>query len=67
MTLALVYTPAATATPRVALLVRAIRARIAAISHYWFVECVEPSDPFASLSSRDRWDLPVWHPAQPDD
>ena len=26
-----------------------------------------PSDPFASMNSRDRWDLPVWHPAQPED
>ena len=67
MTLALDDTPAATVTPRVARLVRAIRARVAAFHHYWFVECVEPSDPFASLSSRDRWDLPVWHPAQPGD
>ena len=67
MTLALDHTPAATVTPRVARLVRAIRARVAAFRHYRFVECVEPSDPFASLSSRDRWDLPVFHPAQPED
>ena len=68
MTLALDHTPATTVRPRVARLVRAIRARVAAFHHYWFVECVEPpSDPFASLSSRDRWDLPVWHPAEPED
>lgn len=68
MTLALDHTPAATLTPSVARLTRVIRARLAAFHHYWFVvECDEPSDPFASMSSRDRWDLPVWHPAQPED
>ena len=67
MTLALDHTPAATVTLRVALLVRAIRARIAAFHRYWFLEYVEPSDPFASLSSRERWDLPVWHPSQPEE
>lgn len=67
MTLALDHTPTATVAPRVARLVRAIRARVAAFHQYWFVECVEPSDPFASLSSRDRWDLPVWHPVEPED
>ena len=67
MTLALDHTLAATVTPHVARLVRAIRARVAAFHHYWFVECDEPSDPLASLSSRDRWDLPVWHPAEPED
>jgi hypothetical protein len=67
MTFALDHTPAASRTPRVARLVRDIRARVAAFRHYWFVEYVEPSDPFASLSSRDRWDLPVWHSAQPED
>jgi hypothetical protein len=67
LTLTLDHTPAAAATPRVARLVRAIRARVSALHRYWFLECVEPSDPFASLSSRDRWDLPVWHPAQPED
>lgn len=48
-------------------LVRAIRARLAAFHQHWFVACDEPSDPFASLSARDRWDLPVFHPAQPED
>jgi mannose/cellobiose epimerase-like protein (N-acyl-D-glucosamine 2-epimerase family) len=67
MTLALDHTPAATVTSRVARLVRAIRSRVAALHHYRFVEFVEPSDPFASLSSRDRWDLPVFHPDQPED
>ena len=67
MTIALDHTPAAAVTPRVASLLRAIRARVAAFHHYLFVACEEPSDPFASLSSRDRWDLPVWHPAQPED
>lgn len=63
MTLALDHTPAATVVPRVILLVRAIRARVAAFRQHRFVECVEPDDPFASMSSSDRWDLPVWHPS----
>lgn len=67
MTLALDHAPAPSILPRVAHLIRVIRARVAVFHHYWFVECVEPSDPFASLSSRERWDLPVWHPAQPED
>jgi hypothetical protein len=67
MTLALDHTPAATVTPRVARVVQAIRGRVAAFYHHWFIECDAPSDPFASLSSRERWDLPVWHPAQPED
>jgi hypothetical protein len=48
-------------------LVRAIRDWATAFHHRWFVECVEPSDPFAALSSRDRADLPTWHPAKPED
>ena len=67
MSLAHDHILAATETPRVARLLCAIRARLAAFYQYWFVVCVEPSDPFASLSSRDQWDLPVWHPAQPED
>ncbi|WP_316358603.1 hypothetical protein [Devosia sp.] len=67
MTLALDHTPAATGTHRVARLVRAIRAWMVAFHHYWFVECVEPSDPMAALTSRDWADLPTWHPAQPED
>jgi len=67
MTLALDHAPAAPVTPRIARLVRAIRARVAAFHHYWFVSYVEPADPFAQLSSRDRWDLPTYHPAQPED
>lgn len=67
MTLALAHIPAAATSPRVARLAKAIRARVAAFHHYWFVECVEPSDPLASLSIRDQWDMPVWHPAQPED
>lgn len=67
MTLALDHTPATTVTLRAARLVRAIRAKVAAFHHYWFVEYVEPSDPLELLSSRERWDLPVWHPAEPED
>ena len=68
MTLALDHSPDTTVRPLVARLVRAIRARAAEFHHYWLVECVEPpSDPFASLSSREQWDLPVWHPDQPED
>ncbi len=68
MTLALDHTPAAIVTPGLARLLRAIRVRFAAFHQHWFVvECDAPSDPFASMSSRDRWDLPVFHPAQPED
>lgn len=67
MTLALDHVSAATTFSRVARLMHAIRARIAAFHHYWFVEYAEPSDPLASLSIRDQWDMPVWHPAQPED
>lgn len=67
MTLELDHTPAAIVTPRVARLLGAIRARVAAFHQHWFVVCVEPSDPFAGMSSRDQLDLPAWHPAQPED
>ncbi len=67
MTLALDHTPAATVTPPVVRLVRAIRVRLAAFHRDWFVACEAPSDPFASLSSRERWDLPAFHPARPED
>lgn len=67
MTLAIDHTLAAAVTLRVAGLLRAIRARIAAFHHYWFIECVVPSDPMAALTSRGWADLPTWHPAQPED
>lgn len=67
MSLALDHTPAAAVTPRFTRLVRAMREWATAFHHHWFVECVEPSDPFASMSSRDRADLPTWHPVQPED
>lgn len=66
MTLALDHAPAVAVTPRLARLFLAIRARLAAFHHYWFIECVEPCDPLASLSPRERWDLPVWHPVDPE-
>jgi len=67
MTLALDHALAAAVPSRFVRLARAIRAWATAFHHRWFVECVEPSDPFAALSSRDRADLPTWHPAKPED
>ena len=46
--------------------IRAVRVQFARFHLYWFVECVETNDPFLSLSSRDRADLPTWHPFDPE-
>ena len=67
MSLVLDHTSPANALPRLPRLLRAIRAWGAALHRYRFFQRSEPSDPFASMSSRDRWDLPVWHPDQPED
>jgi hypothetical protein len=64
MTLVLDRTSPANALPSPPRLSRAIRAWGAFLHRYRFFQRSEPSDPFASMSSRDRWDLPVWHPSE---
>lgn len=49
-------------------LLRALRTRLAAFHHYWFVADVAPAeDPLASLNPRDWADLPAWHPQSEDE
>ena len=66
MTIALDHTPTGPIAPSMTRLVRALRARLAALHHYWFVECVGPSDPLSPISHRDWADMPTWHPASED-
>lgn len=58
MTLALDHAPAALLHR----FLHALRSWLAALHRYWFVDCVLPSDPRSSLSTRDWADLPTWHP-----
>lgn len=67
MTIALDHTPTGFIASRLTRLVRALRAKLSALHHYWFVECVGPSDPLSPMTQRDWADMPTWHPASEDE